>query len=259
MTSPSENQLLSDVSILVTGATGGIGSAVVKACLVHGATVFAGGRDSHKLDDLRNSLEPSLTTRLYSLLYDITNEQAVKGAFREVQTHISKGNAPSLYGLVNNAGSMLEAALAVTNMDALQQQLQINFLAPYQHMQLASRLMSRARRGSIVNITSQVSEQGSKGMSAYAASKAALSGATKSLAKELAPLGIRVNAVAPGFIDTGLIQHYEDESKLNVINRIVMKRQGYADEVAAAVVHLLSNQASYTTGHTLPVDGMFCP
>jgi 3-oxoacyl-[acyl-carrier protein] reductase len=144
-------------------------------------------------------------------------------------------------------------------MDKLKQQLNINFLAPYQHMQLASRLMSRLRRGSIANIVSQVSEQGSKGMSAYAASKAALTGATKSLAKELAPVGIRVNAVAPGFIDTPLTEHYEDETRQKVLQRTVLQRAGTAKEVADAVLYLLSEQAGYTTGHVLPVDGLFCP
>lgn len=249
------NTVLQSASVLVTGASGGIGQAIVAACIERGATVFAGGRNAEAL----SAMQETFGKALRPLVYDVTDEHAVKDTFRQLQRQVSDGLAPPLFGLVNNAGVMLESPLSVTSMDKLKQQLNINFLAPYQHMQLASRLMSRLRRGSIVNIVSQVSEQGSKGMSAYAASKAALTGATKSLAKELAPVGIRVNAVAPGFIDTPLTEHYEDEARQKVLQRTVLQRAGTAKEVADAVLYLLSEQAGYTTGHVLPVDGHFCP
>jgi len=249
------NTVLQSASVLVTGASGGIGQAVVAACIERGATVFAGGRNEEAL----GAMQEIFGKAFRPLVYDVTDEQAVKDTFRQLQRQVSDGLAPPLFGLVNNAGVMLESPLSVTSMDKLKQQLNINFLAPYQHMQLASRLMSRLRRGSIVNIVSQVGEQGSKGMSAYAASKAALTGATKSLAKELAPVGIRVNAVAPGFIDTPLTEHFDDEARQKVLQRTVLQRAGTAKEVADAVLYLLSEQAGYTTGHVLPVDGHFCP
>ena len=253
--SVSDNQPLHQASVLVTGATGGLGRAIVVRCIQAGATVFAGGRDQAELD----AMEATYGKALHGFNYDVTDESAVKETFRQLQRLVSDGVAPPLYGLVNNAGIMLEAPLSVTSMDKLKQQLNVNFLAPYQHMQLAGRLMSRLRRGSIVNMVSQVGEQGSSGMSAYAASKAALTGATKSLAKELAPIGIRVNAVAPGFIDTPLTEHYDAEAKNKVTARIAQHRAGTAEEVADAVFYLLSPQASYTSGHVLPVDGLFCP
>lgn len=253
--SVSANQTLQQASVLVTGATGDIGCAITKRLIQEGATVFGGGRNEAKLTELHAQFGKSFQP----LCYDVTDESAVKDVFRQLQKKVSDGLAPPLFGLVNNAGVMLEAPLSVTSMDKLKQQLNINFLAPYQHMQLASRLMSRLRRGSIVNVVSQVSEQGSKGMSAYAASKAALTGATKSLAKELSPIGIRVNAVAPGFIDTSLTAHYDETGRKAVTERIELGRTGKADEVANAVCYLLSPQASYTTGHILPVDGMFHP
>lgn len=246
---------LADGSVLITGATGGIGEATVTRAITDGAFVIACGRDANKLEQLSSQFEGNIHT----LCYDVTDEKAISNAFREVQKGVSAKKWPALYGLVNGAGVMSETVLAMTSADALKQQMAVNFYAPYQHMQLASRLMSRQKAGSIVNIVSQVGELGSSGMSAYAASKAALTGATKSLAKELAPMGIRVNAVAPGFIDTALTAHYDEEAKQKVYERVVLQREGTAKEVANAAIYLLSHHASYTTGHVLPVDGLFCP
>lgn len=255
MTLVSNTLPLKDASILVTGATGGIGSAIVQRCLAAGATVFAGGRNATQLDNLH----ATLGKKCIPIVYDVTDELAVKNTFRQLQKSVSEGTAPPLFGLVNCAGIMLEAPLSVCKLDKVKQQLNVNLLAPYQHMQLASRLMSRLRRGSIVNVTSQIGELGSSGMSAYAASKAGLTGATKSLAKELAPIGIRVNAVSPGFIDSALTEHYEGTERERIIERIALKRAGKAQEVAEAVYYLLSPQANYTSGQVLAVDGIFNP
>ena len=246
---------LADGSVLITGATGGIGEATVSLAIASGAFVIACGRNANKLARLSLQFEG----HIHTLCYDVTDEKAIGNAFREVQKGVSGKKWPALYGLVNSAGVMSETVLAMTSADALKQQMAVNFYAPYQHMQLASRLMSRQKAGSIVNIVSQVGELGSSGMSAYAASKAALTGATKSLAKELAPMGIRVNAVAPGFIDTALTAHYDEKAKQKVYERVVLQREGTAKEVANAAIYLLSHHASYTTGHVLPVDGLFCP
>ncbi|QJR81832.1 SDR family oxidoreductase [Alteromonas pelagimontana] len=242
-------------SVLVTGATGGLGQAIVSRCLAGGATVFAGGRNEAKLTQLAKSWGE----KVVPLIYDVTDERAVKETFRQIQKQQMQTGIGPLWGMVNNAGLMFEAPLSISSLDKFKEQLNVNLLAPYQHMQLAARLMSRQRKGSIVNIVSQVGEHGSSGMSAYAATKAALTGVTKSLAKELAPIGIRVNAVAPGFIDTHLTEHYEEHAREAVVSRIAFQRAGMASEVANAVFYLLSDQASYTSGHVLPVDGIFSP
>ncbi|MBU2977947.1 SDR family oxidoreductase [Alteromonas sp. C1M14] len=255
MMSNSESMILKGGSVLVTGATGDIGRAIVNECVSAGAAVFAAGRNEDKLSALVNQYE----SRVIPLNYDVTDEKAVKDAFRQIQIQQNQPNVGPLMGLVNNAGVMKEAPLSVSAMDGLKAQLNVNFLAPYQHMQLASRLMARHRHGSIVNIGSQVGEQGSSGLSAYGASKAALSGASRSLAKELAAVGIRVNTVAPGFINTELTAHFDDEARQDIESRIAMRRSGRAGDVARAVVFLLSKQSAYTTGHVLPVDGLFYP
>ncbi len=253
MTLPSDASSLRGYSVLVTGATGGIGRAIVDVLIKRGVTVFAGGRNKSALEDLASES----VGNVIPLAYDVTDEKAVKEVFRTIQKQQLEPGVGMLVGLVNNAGEMKEAPLLASNMDLLKQQLNVNFLSAYQHMQLASRLMARSRRGAIVNLVSQIGEQGNAGLSAYGASKAALTGATKSLAKELAPIGIRVNAVAPGFIDTDLTARYDGEQREKILARIALKRAGTAEQVADAVAFLLDSSSSYTTGHVLPVDGLF--
>lgn len=241
-------------SVLVTGACGGIGKAVVDQCLTRGFVVFANGRDQVRLCTLCEQWGE----HVIPLVYDVTDEAGVKSAFREIQKRTSEPRVGALSGLVSVAGVMCERALAVTTLDVLRDQLEINLVAAFHHAQFAARLMAR-QGGSIVNVVSEVGEQGSAGMSAYAASKAGLSGVTRSLAKELAPLGVRVNAVSPGFIATEMTQHYEPAAENTVLERIALGRAGTAEEVAHAVSFLLSPTSSYITGHVLPVDGLFNP
>ena len=133
--------------------------------------------------------------------------------------------------------------------------LQVNTVAAYLHTQLGSRLMFRQRKGCIVNICSIIGQRGAPGLSAYAASKAALTGITLSTAKELAPIGIRVNGVAPGMIDTDLIAHYDDNRRQDVIAHIGMGRLGTPREVADLVAFLLADSAAYITGQVIGIDG----
>ena len=189
MTLPSSSPAVANYSVLVTGATGAIGRAIVQQLSLQGLTVFAGGRDKTALDALVKNTQGVVMP----LNYDVTDEQAVKAIFRVIQQEQAKETVGKFVGLVNNAGVMKASPLVITSKSDLQQQFNVNFFAAYQHMQLASRLMARHKQGVIVNLLSQIGEQGSQGLSAYSASKAALTGATKSLAKELAPLGIPVS------------------------------------------------------------------
>jgi 3-oxoacyl-[acyl-carrier protein] reductase len=115
--------------------------------------------------------------------------------------------------------------------------------------------MARQQRGSIVLLSSQVAAQGSPGQAAYAASKAALEGMARSLAKELAASGIRINTVAPGFIETDLVAHYDDGQRQQLAAQTALGRLGKADDVAALAAFLLGDGAAYITGQTLAVDG----
>jgi 3-oxoacyl-[acyl-carrier protein] reductase len=241
-------------AILITGASGGIGLATLLACLKQGWHVFAACRDEKKLRQalLDEDLELiDIDTQLTVLTYDVTDHDAVKQAFRQIQQSSFR-----LHGLVNNAGMMLDSMLGMTSLAQFEQQILVNVTACFQHLQLASRLMTKQKKGSIVNLSSVVGLDGASGQVAYSTSKAAILGLTKSAAKELATLNIRVNAVAPGFIDTSLTAAYQGEKRQAVLNGVGMKRAGTPAEIAATIVHLLGEESAYITGQCIRVDGL---
>lgn len=236
--------MLSDKTILVTGASQGIGFEIAKLSSNYGAQVWITGRDKTTLHEVAEQISAQ------ALCYDVTDANAVKAVFHQI-----KKQAGKLDGLVNNAGIMHDAPIAMTRLDDINAMVQTNLVAPFTHLQLASRLMTKQTSGSIVNMCSIIGEQGAAGQVAYASTKAGLSGMTKAAAKELAPLGIRVNGVAPGFIDTPLTAHYQDKKRDQVINAIGLKRAGTVEDVAQLVCFLLSDKSSYMTGQIVNVDG----
>lgn len=242
--------LLQNKIILVTGASRGIGAATVRSCLESGATVLANCRTEAGIQQLRDELLDCELDRLRWLQYDVVDSGAVKQQFRQVQSEFGR-----LDGLVNNAGIMIEQSIAMTAKKDINSLFDINVSAVYEHIQLAVRLMTRNRQGSIVNVGSIVAAQGAKGQSAYAMSKASLSALTKSAAKELGPLGIRINTVSPGFVETDLTAHYSPEKKEQLLVNIPLKRFARASDIAKSIRFLLSHEASYITGQDLGVDG----
>ncbi|WP_026375625.1 SDR family NAD(P)-dependent oxidoreductase [Aestuariibacter salexigens] len=238
--------MLEHKSILITGANGGIGQSVATVCHLLGATVLLAGRD----DSALQTLAERLGDNAIPMCYDLCDEKQVREAFSHIQQHLGL-----LDGLVCAAGAMLDAPLAMTRGDDLQSQWQINAASVFLHAQLASRLMSRNKRGCIITLGSVVAEQGSSGQSAYAMTKSALGGLTRSLAKELAPVNIRVNCVAPGFIETPMTASYSGEKRRAVLDKIGLKRPGLPKEVADLISFLLSDHAAYITGQTIGIDG----
>jgi len=157
--------------------------------------------------------------------------------------------------LVNNAGIAIDGLLLRLKDEDFARQFAVNVQGPFWLCKAAARPMMKQRAGAIVNLTSVVGEMGNAGQSAYAATKAALIGFTKTLARELASRQIRVNAVSPGFIDTEMTQGISDAARQKMLEAIPAARLGRAEEVAEAVAFLASPVASYITGEVLRVNG----
>lgn len=157
--------------------------------------------------------------------------------------------------LVNNAGITKDGLIAMMKEDAFDRVIDVNLKGTFNMTRNVVPYMMKKRCGNIVNISSVVGVAGNAGQSNYAASKAGIIGFTKSLAKELAPRNIRVNAVAPGFIDTDMTSVLTDKVKDNIYSQIPLKRMGEAEEVANVVYFLSDDESSYITGQVINVDG----
>lgn len=238
---------------LITGASRGIGRATAIALAKAGHELILVARDLTALEQVQADCQ-ALGALVSTHTIDLTDRDAVTALFRLIQTTLqNKG----LSNLVHCAGQMQDSLLAMTRLTDLDKLMALNVGATVQLCQLASKLMVRHKAGHLLLLSSKVAESGSAGQAIYAASKGAVSSLVKSLAKELGPSGIRVNAVAPGFIETDLTAHYSEDKKQQLLQNISLRRLGQADEVAAVIQFLCSNDARYITGHILAVDGGF--
>ena len=165
-----------------------------------------------------------------------------------------RGEFGPVYGLVNNAGIGTAGVLATMPDDAIERLIQMNVTSPVMLTKYLVRPMLTARAGRIVNVSSIVSSTGYSGLAAYGATKAALIGFTRSLARELGPLGITVNAVAPGFVDTEMTHELDAKQRDQIKRRSALRQLASAEDVAAAVAFLLSDGAGSITGTTVTVD-----
>jgi 3-oxoacyl-[acyl-carrier protein] reductase len=158
-------------------------------------------------------------------------------------------------GLVNNAGVLRDALIGMISEEQINEMMRVNLYAPIQILQYVARLMMQTGKGSIVNVASIIGRTGNEGQTAYAASKAGLIGATKSAARELGRHSIRVNAVAPGVIQTDMISKIPEAKMDELKSSIKMGRLGQPIDVANTVAFLLSDMAAYITGQVIGVDG----
>lgn len=238
---------------LITGASRGIGRATALALAKVGHELILVARDKSALEQVQTECQ-AIGALVSIYVLDLTDRDAVTALFRLLQTEL-QGKA--LGHFVHCAGQMHEAMLSFTRLPEMDQLMALNVSATVQLCQLASKMMVWHRTGNLVLLSSKVAESGAAGQAVYAASKGAVSALVKSLAKELGPTGIRVNAVAPGFIETDLTAHYSEDKKQQLTTQISLRRLGQADEVAAVIRFLCSNDARYITGHILAVDGGF--
>jgi 3-oxoacyl-[acyl-carrier protein] reductase len=236
---------------LVTGGSRGIGLTTARALAGSGYRLLLAAREAAALDAATVELKQEFPdAHVTPVATDIADETRVKALFQQLQSTHKR-----LDLLVNCAGIMRDAPLAMTRPDDLQHTFAVNVFGSYYCCQYAARLMARNKHGVIINLASAVGEQGSAGQSAYAASKSAIDGLTRSLARELAPQGIRVNAVAPGLIDTDMTAAYQGQRRQAVIDKTLVGRAGSADEVAALIAFLASDQAGYITGQVINISG----
>ena len=236
---------------LISGTNRGIGHSLITAFAKNGANVWAHARrESPDFAAGLQKIARQYKVEVRPLYFDMADSAAMKAAIREIVA-----TQEPLDILVNNAGVAHGGLFQMTPIATIRDVFEINFFAQLELTQLVVRLMSRHKSGSIVNMSSIAGLDLPEGNAAYGTSKAALIAATRTLAAELAPLGIRINAVAPGLTDTDMAKLMDEKAGLAMIENSAMKRMTQPEEVAEAVLFLASDRASFISGQVLRVDG----
>lgn len=234
-------QLLENKVVLITGAGRGIGKVIAEQCIADGAIVYV------------NDLKEPEVEGAKPIVFDVTDSNALKAGL--MQIYKTEGRIDCV---VNNAAIIQNQKLGMVTKPLLEKMYAVNVFAVIDMIQIASRLMARTGGGCFVNMASITGVVGSSGQVAYSSTKGAIITITKSAAKELAPLKIRVNAVAPGIVKTERFEELYEATgdKINErIEKIALGRLGTPQDIANAVSFLASDRASYISGQILGVDG----
>jgi 3-oxoacyl-[acyl-carrier protein] reductase len=237
-------------NVIVTGASRGLGLGIAAALAAAGYRVIALARsESEALRTLAASLVGQGQGTVHFCPFDLLETQRMA----ELVAKLRKESGP-LYGLVNNAAIGTSGVLAMMRDEEIERLIHLNTLSPIVLTRYVVRAMMSERAGRIVNITSIAGATGFQGLSVYSATKASLIGFTRSLARELGPLGITVNAVAPGFVATDMTHTMAPEQLEKIVRRSALRRLAEPTDVAATVEFLFSDKARNITGTTLTVD-----
>ena len=235
---------------LITGTNRGIGRAVLEAFAKEGAIIYANARRDGVLNEVASELMKQYDCKVFPVYFDVRDTEAIKAFFMRLQKEQGR-----LDVLVNNAGVMKDALIGMASKDLMQEVFETNVFAVMDLLQFAGRLMKRKKIGSIINFSSVVGVKGISGQMVYSASKGAVISLTKSAAKELAPYHIRVNAVAPGMVDTDLIKGIGENRITDNIEKIGWGRLATPEDIANAVLFLAADMSEFITGQVLGIDG----
>ena len=237
---------LTGMTALVTGASGGLGSAIAKALSAQGARLALSGSNSDKLEAFANELGGDHVT-LVCNLSDATEVDALVPRAVEALGKLDI--------LINNAGITRDNLTMRMKDEEFQEVIRVNLEAAFRLMRAACKPMMKARFGRIISVTSVVGVTGNPGQANYVASKAGLIGMSKAVAQEVASRGITVNCVAPGFMTSAMTDALNDAQKASILSRIPAGAMGSGDDIGAGIVYLASREAGYITGQTLHLNG----
>ena len=244
---------MTDKTVIVTGAARGIGLAIAKGFASRGGNVALNYRSDNgsqltALEAVRAAAAPDVEVELFRA--DVSRADECAAMVNAVVERFG-----GIRALINNAGITRDGLLMRMSEEQFDMVIDCNLKSVYNMCKAVVPVMMKARAGRIINISSVVGLHGNAGQTNYAASKAAIIGFTKSLAKEIGSRGITVNAIAPGYIETDMTDALSEDARKNLCERIALRRTGKPEDIANAAAFLASDDASYITGETLTVDG----
>jgi 3-oxoacyl-[acyl-carrier protein] reductase len=237
-------------NILVSGGSRGLGLAIGRKLAAAGYSVIAVARQMNdQIAGAIKEIEKSKTGALHFVPFDLNNVDDIGKMFRDLRKKFGP-----VYGLVNNAAIGTEGLLGIMPNPQIEQLIRVNTLAPIVLTKFVVRSMMSEGGGRIVNVTSIIGFTGYSGLSVYGATKASMIGFTRSLAREVGRVGINVNAIAPGFIETDMTQGLEGKQRDQVARRSALRRLAAVDDVADAVEFLMDDKSKSITGTVMTVD-----
>ncbi|HEY4057770.1 MAG TPA: SDR family oxidoreductase [Kofleriaceae bacterium] len=233
--------------VLVSGGSRGLGLGIIESLLADGVRIATFSRTETDAIRARSASDPE---RYLWRQIDGTDFTAVRAFVRDAEKHFGR-----LDVLINNAGIAVEGVLPLMQQHDIHRVLTVNLEGSIILAQACARVMLKRERGVILNISSIIGSRGYSGLAAYSATKAGMDGLTRSLARELGPRGIRVNSIAPGYLESEMSSTLDEKQRDQIVRRTPLGRLGTVNDVVGLVRFLISDAAGFITGQTLTVDG----